>query len=669
MPTKHALIVGVNKYPYMPEKSQLHGCVNDAKLIKSVLINKFNFDPENIVALYDEAATRDGIQAAMDRIAEDIGQDDILVFHYSGHGDRCLTKAEHTEGSGKDNCILPHDDSELSPEGKAIYREIRDDQFKAWLQRIATKTPYTTLIFDSCHSGTMTRSSKDSTRVRSVPPEVRGQGAETVRVAPQTTARRSTAGHAPAKRRGGGWLRQSDQYVVISGCRDMQLSKERTLVKNGQEVRHGLLTYNLSNALLEAQPGTTYRDVFELACAGVVSSVSGQNPQLEGAIDRELFGVKDIEPLRYIPVTDVDGDTLTLDGGAAHRLRPGSKWAIYPPGTKLADDVEKIGVMQLSKVGALSSSAVVTESTGEVVVGARCVEIETTDAPDPLIVDLSELDTGNRASIEPAIKQSRLLQVAETPDEADVRARIIASASSLPDDIVAEHKAKITEPTWAFFEDEDTLAMPLHSVTEPGVSRVLLGNLEKIAKFRNVMMLHNRNSTLNVEFNLYSRTHDEKLELANGGISEFGEQDAMVLEIKNNETERPVFFSILWISANREIMHFYPHRKSSEELTPGNAVRIGHRERKLTASLADDYFADVGSETCKVIFSTRESDFSWLNQEGTRSGNGANSGVAAVDEALSGVSRAETQQETHDSAQPPPEDWNAINRSFVLTRT
>ncbi len=666
MSTKHALIVGINKYLHMAKKYQLHGCVNDAKLIRSILINKFNFDPANIIALYDEAATRDAILAEMDHIANKIEQDDILVFHYSGHGDRCITKTEHTEGSGKDNCILPTDDSELMAEGKREYREVRDDQFKEWLQRIAKKTPYTTLIFDSCHSGTMTRGGAGSTRVRTVPAEARPQAAETVRSTPDG-ANRKPIGEKP---RAGGWLALSDNYVVISGCRDMQRSKERTFTKDGEKVRHGVLTYNLVNAMLGAKPGTTYRDVFELTCSGVVSQVSAQNPQIEGAIDRELFGVKDIEPLRYIPIEGVNGDKLTLDGGAAHGLRRGSKWAIYPPGTKQADNIDKIGTMQISKVGALSSSAVIIEGLGKVVVDARCVEIEAIGAIDPLLVDLSELNTHSRALMEPAIRRSRLLAVANSPDATDIQARIIESASSLPGNISAREKARIAGPIFAFFEDEDTLCMPLHPVNEPGVSKILLRNLEKIAKFRNVLRLDNPNSTLNVEFNLYKRAPDEELELANGGNFEFREDDEMVLEIKNNEEERPVFFSIIWINATREIMHFYPHRKSSEELAPGMTVRIGHLSNKLTVSLGDDFIADVGSETCKAIFSTTESDFSWLNQDGMRSGKAASSGVTAVDAALNGAAAAATGEERQDgAATPPQEDWDAVNRSYVLTRT
>jgi hypothetical protein len=89
MSKKHALIIGVNRYKYMDPQYQLNGCVNDAKLVKSVLKNKFNFDSGNIVTLYDEAATRDGILTEMERMLDVIENDDIVVFHFSGLGYFC----------------------------------------------------------------------------------------------------------------------------------------------------------------------------------------------------------------------------------------------------------------------------------------------------------------------------------------------------------------------------------------------------------------------------------------------------------------------------------------------------------------------------------------------------------------------------------------------------
>lgn len=651
----------------MSAKAQLSGCVNDAELIRKILVNKFNFEPSNIVTCYDEGASRDALLAAMDRLADVIEKDDIVVFHYSGHGSLCNTHSEHTdEGSGKNNCILPSDDSEPSADKKPIYREIRDDQFNDWLQKLAKKTRYSTLIFDCCNSGTMTRGHDDSTQARMVPPEARPLPSQAVS-STSDVIKMPTSG-------AGAWLTLSDNYVVIAACRDKQLAKERSIPNNGETVRHGMLTYHLSHALTQAKPGTTYRDIFEPTCAGVASQVKEQNPQIEGAIDREIFGVKDIEPLRYIPVKEINGDKLTLDGGAAHGLRRGSKWAVYPPGTKQADTADKIGELTVTHVGALTSIGTLNESTDTSLTGARCVELESVESVEPLLVDLSDISIRDKASLEPAIRRSGLLALADTTTGFDIRASIINSSEALhgavlSDAVLSKEKTSINEPTWAFFEDENHLCMPLHAVDEPGVSNILLNNLEKIARFRNVLRLDNPDPKLDVSFNLFKRSPAGELVLANGGNSEFGKDDPIVLEITNNEKERSVFCSILWLSANREIMQFYPYRKACEEIGPGMTVRFPPGTKPLTAKLEDDYIYDVGTETCKAIFSTHETDFRWLNNEGTRSGSEKETNVTPVNAALNGANPGnEDEQAAGTAAKVDTQDWDAIGRSFVLIR-
>jgi hypothetical protein len=73
----------------MEEQYQLKGCENDARLMHSVLVNKFNFAPENIILLLSEDATLAAIHEAMAKVEQALEQDDIFVFHFSGHGGDC----------------------------------------------------------------------------------------------------------------------------------------------------------------------------------------------------------------------------------------------------------------------------------------------------------------------------------------------------------------------------------------------------------------------------------------------------------------------------------------------------------------------------------------------------------------------------------------------------
>ena len=93
-----------------------------------------------------------------------------------------------------------------------------------------------------------------------------------------------------------GWLPLADRYVLIAGCHDEESSFEHRVTQAGGVVMQGALTYFLSQELVKATSGTTYRDVFERASHQVTASHRRQHPQMEGARDRELFGVHDIEP-------------------------------------------------------------------------------------------------------------------------------------------------------------------------------------------------------------------------------------------------------------------------------------------------------------------------------------------------------------------------------------
>lgn len=86
---KYAIIVGINNYYEAPDKlSQfcLKGCVNDAKSIQSLLINRFGFAEKNIVLLLNEKATQPALLAAFNEILGKTKPGDALLFYYCGHG-------------------------------------------------------------------------------------------------------------------------------------------------------------------------------------------------------------------------------------------------------------------------------------------------------------------------------------------------------------------------------------------------------------------------------------------------------------------------------------------------------------------------------------------------------------------------------------------------------
>ena len=81
---KLALLVGVNEYP---QSESLAGCLTDVELQKELLIQRFGFNPEDILTLTNLKATRENIESAfLDHLVAQVKDGDVVVFHFSGYG-------------------------------------------------------------------------------------------------------------------------------------------------------------------------------------------------------------------------------------------------------------------------------------------------------------------------------------------------------------------------------------------------------------------------------------------------------------------------------------------------------------------------------------------------------------------------------------------------------
>src|SRR5947199_10096084 len=125
-PEKWALLIGIDRYPNF---TQLKGCVSDVQVMRQVLTDSFNFPENHVAVITDEQATREGILAAMRDLVQRVDNDDVVVFHYSGHGSQ-MTDREGDEPDGKDETIVPYD----SGRRELPNRDITDDEIYLWLK-------------------------------------------------------------------------------------------------------------------------------------------------------------------------------------------------------------------------------------------------------------------------------------------------------------------------------------------------------------------------------------------------------------------------------------------------------------------------------------------------------------------------------------------------------
>src|SRR5437870_3361412 len=87
--TKYSLLIGINYY--CDPVNQLSGCINDIKNFKDLLVNKFDYKPENITMLSDDQdaahmPTKKNILDNINRIVAQLVTGDTFFIEYSGHG-------------------------------------------------------------------------------------------------------------------------------------------------------------------------------------------------------------------------------------------------------------------------------------------------------------------------------------------------------------------------------------------------------------------------------------------------------------------------------------------------------------------------------------------------------------------------------------------------------
>lgn len=116
---KLALLVGINQYPTGNRVTELlQGCLTDVELQRELLINRFGFNPSDIVTLTNAQATRVNIQQAFaSHLREQAKAEDVVVFHFSGYGS-CVPEANPAENRPPAQHSLLPVDAELREDEK-----------------------------------------------------------------------------------------------------------------------------------------------------------------------------------------------------------------------------------------------------------------------------------------------------------------------------------------------------------------------------------------------------------------------------------------------------------------------------------------------------------------------------------------------------------------------
>ena len=160
---KLALLIGINRYSGEGLRS-LRGCLMDIEMQRELLISRFGFNSADILMLTDDTPikpTRNNIINAYEQhLIAQAKPDDVVVFHFSGHGSQ-VADPDPIEPDGTLGTLVPIDrtsetNSDLDITGRTLF-----------LLTQSLKTENVTTILDACYSGGTVRSANNAT-VRSV---------------------------------------------------------------------------------------------------------------------------------------------------------------------------------------------------------------------------------------------------------------------------------------------------------------------------------------------------------------------------------------------------------------------------------------------------------------------------------------------------------------------
>ena len=411
-----ALLVGINDYEH-PQIRKLRGCENDVKLIADVLRDRFAFTDEEMRILLSREATRDGIITAFKEwLIEKPKPGDAVIFYFSGHGSQVVDESGD-EADGWDELLCPVD---LKPtaDRTQYMNPILDDELSELLRQIQTNN--VTVILDSCHSGTGTKSLIDAGLT--LPKMIER---DLVLVPQKVPTRRMTRRDSTAVEQA------NENHVLISGSAAEEVSLDAMWESSTSAPNFyyaGVLTKNLVETLRHATAETHYTDVMT-SVKKSVRKRSQQTPQLEGDINRPIFSTRNLDGTfsfvvvpdkPFVLVTRVEGKRVTLNAGSIDGVTQGSVYEIFSP-TEASFVGEPLATIRMTAINLHQSSGEILTSRFTIQPMCRVVESSHAYPPDKLYLRIQfEGNPTQLADLKEAFSKHPDLMIVESGKYADL---------------------------------------------------------------------------------------------------------------------------------------------------------------------------------------------------------------------------------------------------------
>lgn len=365
----HALLIGVNDYPNLDERWWLKGPGNDVALVATYLTTEapVPFLPENVTVLSDgvEGAsdpTLAAIRQAFADLTAEVQPGDFVYLHFSGHGSQSPALDAATELDGLDEIFLPRDIGKWSDKVGVVENSLVDDEIGALIDGLRAKGANVWAVFDSCHSGTATRSielTDDEVLMRQLPPEALGMDPEMVEeVATRSLTTAEDQADAPFD-----GAEAEGSFVAFFAAQTNEVTPEKKLPRGKPDRKpQGVFTFTLMEVLAE-YPGATYAQLGqEVLRRYSVGNLARSTPLFEGDLDQVVFSGEGGERVRQWQAEASDTG-LVIPAGTLHGLSEGAVLAVMASAAD--DDAAALGYVELTSVDTFSSTATPVEKDGK----------------------------------------------------------------------------------------------------------------------------------------------------------------------------------------------------------------------------------------------------------------------------------------------------------------
>lgn len=306
--SRKALVIGINTYSAPPgikpesgaerfEFADLDGARNDAEVIHATLVNKYGFNAADTRLLLDRHATRDSILMALGQLLSQCNAGDFAVFYYAGHGSQVKNSAS-AELDKKDETIVPSD--AWRREGM----DITDKELGRYFNQFIDKGVILTVIFDCCHSGSLSRgSSFAKSKSRAIKPA-------------NFDTKDNSIQYAPEQRKEG-------TFLIVSASQDNESAVEQL---DDQNIPHGSFTIALIQSLYQQPADRSVQDLFNSTRAILKLNGKRQEPVLAATSQRRnqtFLGLptSSVSEKIKVPINPIFGKKVEILAGHANFIQ------------------------------------------------------------------------------------------------------------------------------------------------------------------------------------------------------------------------------------------------------------------------------------------------------------------------------------------------------------